>query len=112
MLFLRVRFTGALTAGKWTSILFIRLPDGPWWLSISAGVVVLLVRGVVYPLPKEGVTDVKTAEESDAALDALRLPPGLFAVFIVSDGGVAAMISSATADLLVLTILLLHTDVV
>jgi hypothetical protein len=90
MLFLRVRLTGALTAGKWTSILFIRLPEAAWWLSTSAGVAALLVRGVVYPLPKEGLTDVKTAEESDMTLDALRLPPGLFDVFIVSGGEVAA----------------------
>ena len=36
------------------------------------------MRGVVDPLPNEGVAEVKIVDESDAALDALRRSVGFF----------------------------------
>jgi hypothetical protein len=64
------------------------------------GVAELLVRGVVYPLPKDGVAEVKTVDESDATLESLRRPASRFAdegiVVASSCGGATDEGESAT----------------
>lgn len=53
----------------------------------AVGVAVLLVRGVVYPLLKEGVVDVRGVDDSEVSLGALRRPAGRFADAITSSCG-------------------------
>ncbi len=48
------------------------------------------MRGVVYPLPEEGVADVGMVDESEFSLDALRRPAGLFTEATASSWGDAA----------------------
>jgi hypothetical protein len=47
--------------------------------SFGVAVSEVLVRGVVYPLPNEGVAEVKIVDESDATLDAVRRSVAFFA---------------------------------
>jgi hypothetical protein len=91
MLWRRVRFAGALATGKCTSILFSRLPDACCKLPCGVGVAEMLVRGVVLPLPRDGLAEVKRVDESDVTLEALRRPGvGRFAGSIASSCGDAA----------------------
>lgn len=87
----RPRFGGsALTAGKCTSILFGRVLARGCSVSLGVAAEELLVRGVVYPLPDEGVAEVKMDDESDATLDALRRLVCRFAMTAVLSCGGAA----------------------
>jgi len=103
MLWRRVLFAGALAAGRCTSIRLCRFPEASCKLSREIGVAEVLVRGVLFPLAMEGVAEVKTVDESDATLDALCRPASRFTEGIASSCGGAAVISSAAAELLVLT---------
>lgn len=91
----RARLAGTFAAGKCTSIRFSRFPGAGCNESRGVGVAELLVRGVVYPLPKDGVAEVKTVDESDATLESLRRPVGRFA-----DDGIVIALScgGATCD--------------
>jgi hypothetical protein len=80
MLWRRVRFAGGFAEGKCTSILVSRFSEDGCKDPIGVGVAELLVRGVVYPLPKEGVAEVDmVVDESEVTLGALRRAPGRFA---------------------------------
>lgn len=70
--------------GKCTSIRFERRLDEGCNVSLGVGVADMLVSGVVVPLPTESVAGVKTAEDSEASLDALRGAGGRFLVAIAS----------------------------
>lgn len=84
MLWRRVRFAGALAAGRCTSIRFCRFPEASCKLSREIGVAEVLVRGVLFPLAMDGVAEVKTVDESEATLDALCRPASRFAEGIAS----------------------------
>jgi hypothetical protein len=86
MLWRRVRFAGGFADGKCTSILLSRFSADGCRDPIGVGVAELLVRGVVYPLPKEGVAEVDiVVDESEVMLDALRRALGRFPELIASN---------------------------
>ena len=82
-----VWLTGAFTEGKWTSILFSRLVDGCCGGSAGVGVVSLVVKGVVYPLPEEVVSDVGALDASEVSVDRVRRPAGRFTGATASSAG-------------------------